>query len=397
VKPLGDIRILDFTMHAAGPFCTHLLAQLGAECIKVESASRADIFRRPHPVYGRMTAASFDQVASAKRSIRLNLKHPQAAEMAARLAGICDVVAESFRPGVVDRLGIGYDALRAVRADIVMISVSASGQYGPDANFSGYAPMFGAWGGLGYLTGYRDGPPVEMRHVMDHTVGLHAALATVAALQHRRVSGLGCHVDVSARDVASALAGDALLQASAGERPTRIGNEQAGAAPHGVYPTRVADRWISISVQRETAWLGLLTVMGSADLARDPRFVDPHSRYVHRRELDVLVTAWTSAEDGDQLVNLLQEHGVPAHMSWTQADIVTDPHLRERGVIVDVTERDGATRAAIGVPILFADSNDVGIRSGTPELGEAEDYVYGELLGISRHGRMRLVDERVIY
>lgn len=397
MKPLGDIRILDFTAHAAGPFCTHMLAQLGAECVKVESAARPDIFRRPHPVYGRMSAASFDQVASNKRSIRLNLKHPEAAGMAAKLAAVCDVVVESFRPGVVERLGVDYPAMRAARPDIVMVSISSSGQFGPEATFAGYAPLFGAWGGLGHLTGYPDGPPVEMRHVMDHTVGMHAAFATVAALQRRRSSGEGCYVDVSARDVAAALVGDALLRAATGERPGRIGNEQPGAAPHGVYPTRAPDRWITISVERQEVWLRLLAAAERAELADDPRFTDQESRYLHRRTLDELIAAWTSTEDGEHLVGVLQRHGIPAHMSWSQEDIVADPHLRERGLIVEVAEPAGRTRAAIGSPIRFAKTTEVGIRSGTPELGEAEDYVYGDLLGLSDAERARLIDEQVIY
>ncbi|MBE0695178.1 MAG: CoA transferase, partial [Aquamicrobium sp.] len=192
MKPLAGVRIADFTVHAAGPFCTHMLSQLGAECIKIESAQRPDIFRKPHTVYGRLGPATFDQVASNKLSVRLNLKHPKGIELAKRIVAVSDVAAESFRAGVMTRLGLGYDALRAVKPDLVMVSVSASGQTGPDSHFAGYAPLFGAWGGLGYLTGYRDGPPVEMRHVMDHSVGLNAALATVAALHRRRRTGRGC-------------------------------------------------------------------------------------------------------------------------------------------------------------------------------------------------------------
>ena len=124
------MRIADFTVHAAGPFCTHLLSQLGAECIKVESALRPDIFRKPHPVYGRMGAATFDQVASNKLSVRINLKHPEGVTLARRLASFTGVVTESFRPGVMTRLGLGYETLRQERPDLVMVSVSSSGQTG---------------------------------------------------------------------------------------------------------------------------------------------------------------------------------------------------------------------------------------------------------------------------
>ncbi len=191
MKPLEGVRIADFTVHAPGPFCTHMLSQLGAECIKIESAQRPHIFRKPHAVYGRAGPATFDQVASNKLSVRLNLKHPDGVAIAKRLVSVSDVAAESFGADVMTRLGLGYEALRAVKSDIVMVSVSSSGQTGPDSHFAGYAPLFGAWGGLGYLSGYSDGPPVEMRHVMDHSVGMNAALAVVAAPHKRRRTGTG--------------------------------------------------------------------------------------------------------------------------------------------------------------------------------------------------------------
>ena len=149
VKPLHGIRITDFTVHNAGPFCTHMLSQLGAECIKIESARRPDIFRKPHPVYGRMGPATFDQVASNKLSIRINLKHPKGIALAKRLVSISDVAAESFRPGVLARLGLSYEVLREIKEEIILLSVSSSGQSGRDSHFAGYAPLFGAWGGLG--------------------------------------------------------------------------------------------------------------------------------------------------------------------------------------------------------------------------------------------------------
>ena len=154
MPPLRGVRVADFTLHAAGPFCAHMLALLGAECIKIETAGRLDIFRKPHPVYGRMGAATFDQVTSNKLSVQLNLKQPRGVELAKRLVAVSDIVAESFRPGVMDRLGLNYEALKAVKPDIVMVSVSASGQTGPERGYAGYAPLFGAAGGLGPLARY---------------------------------------------------------------------------------------------------------------------------------------------------------------------------------------------------------------------------------------------------
>lgn len=396
MKPLQGIRIADFTVHAAGPFCTHMLSQLGAECIKIETSLRPDIFRKPHTVYGRTGPASFDQVASNKLSVRLNMKHPKGVAIAKQLVAISDVAAESFRAGVMKRLGLGYDVLRAVKPDIVMVSVSSSGQTGPDSHFAGYAPLFGAWGGLGYLTGYRDGPPVEMRHVMDHSVGLNAALATVAALHQRRRTGEGTHVDVAAREVASSLIGEALVAVAAGVTMERMGNEDYRRAPHGLFATAEPDRWLSIAVETEAQWHALLAVMNRPELAMDQRFVTAGERHARREALDDIVAHWSASQNADDAAERLQRAGVPAHVSWSAEDIVNDPHLRARAAIVRVAAAGEGERAAVGFPARFSAST-VGIERGTPELGEHEAYVYGELLGIGRKEYEELVADRVIY
>ena len=393
MKPLAGIRIADFTVHNAGPFCTHLLSQLGAEVIKIESAMRPDAFRKPHPVYGRMGPATFDQVASTKLSVRINLKKPEGVALAKRLVAVSDVAAESFRPGVVERLGLGFDHLRAVKADIVVLAVSSSGQSGPDRHFAGYAPLFGAWGGLGELTGYADGPPVEMRHVMDHTVGMNAAVAVMAALHRRRATGEGGLVDVSAREVAASLLGEALLLAAAGAEPHRMGNDHPRMAPHGVYPAAGEDRWIAIAVSDDAAWQAFAGLLGTDD----PRFADEAGRRQHRRELDALVAQWTRARDANQAAEQLQALGIAAHASWTTPEIAADPHLHARRAIVEVQEPDGKERAAVGVPMMLSKAADIGIHRGTPKLGEHEDYVYGELLGMSRRERDVLEETEVIY
>ena len=397
MKPLSGVRIADFTVHNAGPFCTHLLSQLGAEVIKVESAMRPDAFRKPHPVYGRMGPATFDQVASTKLSIRINLKKPEGIDLAKRLVGISDVAAESFRPGVMGRLGLGFDVLKDVKPDLVMLSVSSSGQSGPDSHFAGYAPLFGAWGGLGELTGYEDGPPVEIRHVMDHTVGMHAAVAVTAALHRRRASGEGIHVDIAAREVAASLVGEALLMAAGGADVHRSGNAHACMAPHGVYPALGEDRWLSIAVASDEEWQAFARLIGKPELAGDARFASAEARLANRDELEATVSAWTKTIDANDAAERLQAAGIAAHASWTTPEIAADPHLHARKAIVDVEEPDGKVRAAVGVPMILSKGPEIGIHRGTPKLGEDEDYVYGELLGLSRDRRRALEESEVIY
>lgn len=393
-SPLTGVRIADFTIHAAGPYCTHLLSQLGAECIKIESRTRPDAFRKPHAVYGRMQAATFDQVSANKLSVRLNLKQPEAVALAKRIVAISDIAAESFRPGVMKRLGLGFDELREAKEDIVLLSLSASGQTGPDTHFAGYAPLFGAWGGLGWMSGYTDGPPVEMRHVMDHSAGMHAALATMAALHQRRRTGLAQHVDLAAREVASAMIGDALVLASVGQTPVRPGNADLAMSPHGVYATAQPDRWLTLAIRNDDEWRSLVRVLGQN--ATDGRFATAAARMRHAAEVDKLVGGWLADCNADETVPRLQQAGLCAHVSWTLQDIADDTHLREREALVPVSAPDIPPRLAVGAPGRFGGTTDVGIRRLTPALGEDEDYVYGSLLGMGSAQRADLEAREII-
>lgn len=394
-KPLAGVRIADFTVHAAGPFCTHMLAQLGAECIKIESQHRPDIFRKPHAVYGRTDAAEFDHVTSGKLSVRLNLKHPKGLALAKSLVALSDVVAENFRAGVMTRLGLGWDELSRVKPDLVMVSVSSSGQSSPDSSFAGYAPLFGAWGALGTLTGYPDGPPVEMRHMMDHAAGLNGALAALAGLRGRAHHGRGSYFDVAARDVASASIGEFLLEAAAGVEPTRWGNAHPGMAPHGVYPARGEDKWLTLAVRTDAEWARLCQVIGRPELADDARFATAEVRLAHREAADALVAEWSAAVEADEAARLLQEASIAAHPSWNAQEIIDDPHMRQRGLI-EIVELKSGIRPAVCTPIRFSGA-ETGVAHHTPELGEHEDYVFGELLKLSRRQRDELEGEQAIY
>ncbi|MPZ44592.1 MAG: CoA transferase [Betaproteobacteria bacterium] len=394
--PLAGVRVADFTLHAAGPFCAHLLSLLGAECIKIETSMRPDIFRKPHPVYGRMTAATFDQVASNKLSVQLNLKDPRGVALAKRIVAVSDIVCESFRPGVMERLGLDYPALRRVKPDVVMVSVSASGQTGPERGYAGYAPLFGAAGGLGTLTGYEDGPPTEIRHVMDHSTGLTAAMATLAAYLRRQRTGLGQHVDVAACEVACGFIGDALLQyAATGVAPRRGGNDAPGIAPHNVYACEGEDAWVSIVVATDDEWRAFAQVLQREDWLQNPRFKSAASRWTHRHELDREIGAWTRGRTREEVTRVLQAAGVAAFPSYTAQDIVDDAHMDARGAITSLTGPEGEIRKVVGAPWRFS-RTPASIDRWTPKLGEHNDYVFGELLGLERSEMEELVAAKVI-
>jgi crotonobetainyl-CoA:carnitine CoA-transferase CaiB-like acyl-CoA transferase len=310
---------------------------------------------------------------------------------------ICDVAAESFRAGVMQRLGLGFEALRAVKPDVILLSLSSSGQSGPDSHFAGYAPLFGAWGGLGWMSGYSDGPPVEMRHVMDHSAGMHAAAATLAALLQRRRTGKAQHIDLAAREVASAMIGDALIQASLKQTPVRCGNGHLSMAPHGVYPSAEPDRWLTLAVRTDAEWRALAEALDQSDAARDPRFASAPARLRHREDLDALIAEWLSTRSAEATAEALQRVGLCAHVSWNMQDIAQDPHLRARGATTEVSAPGIPPRLAVGAPARFSKTCDVGIRRLTPALGQDEEYVFGELLGLTTAQRADLERREVIF
>src|SRR4051794_78622 len=296
----GGIRVLDFTWAVAGPTSTMFLASLGAEVIKVESSLRLDVLRR--------SVVTGPTVSRQKKAITLNLRHPKAVEIAKRLVAISDVVTESFRPGVMDGLGLGYDALKEVKPDIIMISGSMAGSQGPYSRFSGYAPMFVALSGLGDMTGYGDGPPTQIRVGGDIIVGTFTGLATVSALVYHQATGQGTHVDVSAIEAQACLIGDSFLEYTTnGTVPHRSGNEEPGVAPHNSYKCRDYDSWVSIAVETDDEWRAFSKVMGSPAWTDEPRFAEAAGRWEHRRELDELITEWTSPRTPGEVTALLQE------------------------------------------------------------------------------------------
>ena len=398
--PLNGIRVADFSVHAAGPFAGLMLAELGAQVIKVESSARLDITRRPHTMYGK-PPSSFEQVNANKLSVTLNLKEPRAVELALELVRISDLVLENFRPGVMDRLGLGFDHLQEVNEHILMVSVSSNGQTGPERGYAGYAPMFAAAGGLGHLTGYPDGPPVELRHAMDHTGGLMGAFAAVAALcGHNVGSGerQAMHVDVSVRDVATAFIGPALLDYAMNCREQAPpGNGNGAATPCGVYPCAGDDAWVSISVASESEWQGLVRAMcGPAWAGERRRFGDGYQRWLHRNDLEALLEEWTRQRTPWEVTEALQAEGVAAFPSMSASELMTDPHLADRQSFPEVVDPEKGRQRAVGPPWRFSET-PARLDGWTPGLGEDNEAVFHGLLGVPLDELRNLQEARVVW
>ena len=372
--PLDGLRVVDFTWAVAGPTATMVLASFGAEVIKVETSLRLDVLRRS----GFIGATTNRQ----KKAITLDLRHPTAVSLVKRLVGMSDVVAESFRPGVMEDLGLGYDALRMVKPDLVMLSSSMAGQTGPLAHFAGYAPMFVALSGLGDMTGYPDGPPTQIRVGGDIIVGVHAAFALVAAILHHQMTGNGCHIDLSAIESQASLIGDSLLDYMVnGTVQRRSGNDEADVAPHNCYRCDGDDQWVSIVVETDDEWRALVGAMGDPLWARSGRFVDGPTRHEHREELDRHIEAWTSTQRAADVTTRLQSVGVAAIPSYRASELFTDPHVVARDMVAQVASGDGS------MPVLrlggrFAATPMQLDRAG-PAMGEHNDEVFRGLLGLS--------------
>jgi crotonobetainyl-CoA:carnitine CoA-transferase CaiB-like acyl-CoA transferase len=394
--PLSGVRVLELTKVWAGPYVGKLLALLGAEVIRVESWDSIDATRR----FGTRDvneAPGFQAVNPGKRSVQLSTKSAEGRRLLGELVKRCDMVIENLRPGAADRMGFGYEGLRSLKPDIVAVSMSMHGHDGPLAYQSGYAPCFSALAGICELVGYRDGPPrlLNIRYG-DSSFGTAAAFAAVVALCHRRASGQGQHVDVSAVESLAALLGDCFQEyALTGHMPTRDGNQHPEMAPHGTYPC-LQDEWISLAVATDAEWHALCDAMGHRDVARDPRFADLRSRHAQGAELDQIIAAWTRSGPAGELATRLRQRGIAAYKSLSSLDLVSDETLWRRGFFPSVTDSKQRSTTIVGAPWRFS-VTPATIERSAPTLGQDNDYVLGELLGLTSSERQSLINEKVIY
>jgi benzylsuccinate CoA-transferase BbsF subunit len=336
-KPLAGVRVLDFTWAWAGPFATLQLAHMGAEVIRVESANRPCITRMIPPfaddVAGPNRAGYFNQYNQGKRSMTLNLAQPAGLQVVYELVRHCDVVVENFAGGVAVRMGLGYEKLSEFRPDLVMISMSGYGQNGPYRNYLGYGPPAAALSGFFNQMGYEGAGPMELGiSYMDPNAGIFGAIAVMAALVNRKKTGQGQLIDQSQLETAVSLMGEALLHYEiTGKEPKRQGNHDRMMAPHETYKALGdADKWVSIAVGNEEEWRKLCGAMGKPGLADDDRFNSQAARKRNERELDTIITQWTSKRDRWDITRVLQAAGVAAFPSMSNKDLATDQHLRAR-------------------------------------------------------------------
>ena len=393
-KPLAGTRLLDFGWVWSAPWVGAILAELGAQVIKVEHGARPDNTRlagRPirngQPVEGpsKEMSAMFHQINHGKLGITLNAKEPRAVALLKRLAAKSDVVIENMSPGAMDRAGLGYAALRLVNPRIVMLSMSAAGQFGPLAQMRTYAPVMSSFVGLEALIGYRHEAPIGSLNfgLGDPNASVHGLVAVFAALLHSRQTGLGCYIDLSQIETLLATLGPYLIQTQAtGSQTLPFGNGHPDMAPHGIYPAAGADTWLSVAVQNDGQWATLISLAEGEHFAADPRFMTVAGRLDHVDALDAALRLWTMRYPRDELVDRLRRAGIASSPVLSVEEQWHDANFVAREVKKRVELPFNGAEDLFRAPWRFSDMMPQ-IESCGPTLGQHNRLVFCDMLGLS--------------
>ncbi len=373
---LHNIRILDFSWVLAGPYATRILADFGAEVIKVQPLipEAEDKFSRGY----------YNTWNRNKLGITLNLSKPEGIALARRLVGISDVVVDNFTPRVMANWGLDYPSLKKIKPDIIMLSMSTMGQTGRWRNYAGFGPTIQAFSGITYLTSFPGKPPTGLGYsYADHVAGLVACLALLGAMEYRRRTGKGQFIDVSQVEAMSSLLGSAILDYEvSGRQVEPVGNSSTQAAPHGVYRCRGNDRWCAIAVFSDEEWQGFCRALGNPPWTGDGRFATLNGRLENADELDRLVEGWTREHTAEEVMVQLQKQGVAAGVVQDASDLANDPQLKERGFFIELDHPELGKTISDATPIKLSDT-PARYNRAAPVLGQDNDYIYHELLGMS--------------
>lgn len=393
VGPLLGVRILDMTTAWAGPFAGRILANLGADVIHVEAATRLDLWRGgghaidpiryPDGEPGERPwnrTVLFNSQNIDKRSIAVDVKKPGGLSILLRLAESCDVVLANFTPGTLDRMGLGLEALRAVRPDIIIVEMPAFGNSGPKASHGGLGPSMEFATGMGALIGYGDGEPFPTGPAyLDPVGGYNAAAAILTALVHRQETGEGQAVELSQVEAAMPLIGEIILAASEeGVDTQQDGNHVSTAAPHDAFPCAGEESWVAIAITSEEEWQALCAVMVKPELTGDARFVGLENRKANEDALSAIIAEWTTTRDKQEIAEMLQKAGVPAAPVQNGEDLTRDPYLIHRGFFTELDHPEAGRHAYQGLPFHLSDT-PAGQYRAAPVLGEHTEELLQEL------------------
>ncbi len=382
-QALSGIRVIDMTHNQAGPACAQILGFLGADVIKLEEPKGGDVARTNLRDKADSDSLFFLILNANKRGLTLNLKTGEGKDLFRKVIAQSDVLLENFGPGALDRLGLGYEALAKINPRLVYATIKGFGTYGPYSGFKSFEPIAQAMGGAMAVTGFPENPPTYVYPAIgDSGTGMHMAIGILAALQQRHTTGKGQHVEVSMQDAVVNLIRVSLRDHQRhGHPPPRVGNQLGQTVPGTTFPCAPGgpNDYVYIFCQPQM-WKAFATAIGQPALTGDPRFATPDARWQNRQALEAIVTDWTKQRGKHQVMQILGDAGVPSGACQDTGEVLADPHLRERAMIVDVDYPMRGTYQTVGCPIKLSDSPvDV---TRPPLLGEHSADVLAELCGV---------------
>ncbi|MBI3513042.1 MAG: formyl-CoA transferase [Proteobacteria bacterium] len=396
-QALKGIRIIDMTHNQAGPACAQILGFLGADVIKLEEPKGGDVARTNLRDQANTDSLFFLFFNANKRSLTLNLKTDDGKALFKKVIEQSDVLLENFGPGALDRLGLGYDTLSKLNPRLIYATIKGFGTYGPYSGFKSFEPIAQAMGGAMCVTGFPENPPTYVFPAIgDSGTGMHMAIGILAALEQRHATGKGQHVEVSMQDAVVNLVRVSLRDHQRfGKPPARVGNQLGRTVPGTTYPCAPGgpNDYAYIFAQPQM-WPAVIKTLGQPELADDPRFKTAETRWENRAALDAIVAAWTRQRTKHEVLRLMGEAGVPSGACLDTGEVLNDPHLRARDMIVDVDYPTRGTYQTVGCPIKLSDSPAEVTRP--PQLGEHTDALLSTLCGVSPDDLKRLHDTGVV-
>ena len=395
VLPLKGIRVLDMGWILSVPHCGGWLGALGAEVIEIESRASLDLTRRGPEINKN---AAYNGINYSKKGFNVNLKTEKGLKLFKELASISDVVIENFATDVMNNLGCGYNDLVKHNPDLIMVSGSTLGVEGPQRQASGFGPNVSSYAGLPFLSGYENGPPLNMGgNWPDYLVGTMMVFSIISALRHRGKTGEGQYIEFSMAECVSSLLPEAFMEMSVnGTQQKRYGNRHLKYAPHNVYPSHGFDKWVAISCTDEGQWQAFCKTSGNATWLSDQRFATNDLRKQNEDILDDLIAQWTKELPAEKITEDLQKVGVPSGPIMDVIDLMNDPHVIERGYLVDIPHPEVGTKTTLGLPVRMSGIDQFNYKSA-PLFGEHNKPIFTNLLGNEASVYEEFVRDKIIY